>query len=87
MRAAALDIVELLDFVPAEGRISGAVPMVRLLADDVPLEEIERRYTLMVLERNRGSRSATARALGIGTNTLWRKLKRWGVPGGAAVVD
>jgi two-component system response regulator HydG len=45
----------------------------------VSLEELERRYTLVTLERNRGSRVATARALGIGTNTLWRKLKRWGV--------
>ena len=58
--------------------------MARLLDAAVPLEEIERRYTLLVLERNRGSRVATARALGIGTNTLWRKLKQWGVTAGDA---
>jgi len=68
-----------LEHLPAELRDPHAVPVVRLLDEDVSLEELERRYTLVMLERNRGSRIATARALGIGTNTLWRKLKRWGV--------
>ena len=70
----------LVEHLPVELRAHAESPVVRLLDDSVPLEEIERRYTMMVLERNRGSRSATARALGIGTNTLWRKLKRWGLP-------
>jgi DNA-binding NtrC family response regulator len=51
-----------------------------LLAQAVSLEELERRYILLTLERYEGSRIHTARALGIGTNTLWRKLKRWGIP-------
>jgi len=46
----------------------------------IPLAELERRYVLMVLERFEGNRTHTARALGIGTNTLWRKLKAWGQP-------
>ena len=46
----------------------------------VPLAELERRYVLKVLERFNGNRTHTARALGIGTNTLWRKLKAWGQP-------
>ncbi len=54
-------------------------PVAALIDDTMSLNELERRYTLAVLERNHGSRIATARALGIGTNTLWRKLKRWGV--------
>ncbi len=54
-------------------------PVAALIDDTMSLHELERRYTLVVLERNRGSRVATARALGIGTNTLWRKLKRWGI--------
>jgi two-component system, NtrC family, response regulator HydG len=70
----------LLEHLPAELRSDGAVSVTRLLDEMVSLEELERRYTLLVLERNRGSRVATARSLGIGTNTLWRKLKRWGVP-------
>ena len=46
----------------------------------LPLAEIERRYILKVLEHFNGNRTHTARALGIGTNTLWRKLKAWGEP-------
>ena len=46
----------------------------------LPIADLERRYVLDVLERMGGNRSATAKALGIGTNTLWRKLKSWGVP-------
>ncbi|MCC6751951.1 MAG: sigma-54-dependent Fis family transcriptional regulator [Deltaproteobacteria bacterium] len=46
------------------------------------LAEVERRHILATLERLRGNRAATARALGIGENTLWRKLKAFGVPGG-----
>jgi len=45
-----------------------------------PLAEIERRYILEVLAHFGGNRTHTARALGIGTNTLWRKLKAWGEP-------
>ena len=44
------------------------------------MAEIERRYVLEVLERYRGNRTRTAKALGMGANTLWRKLKGWGVP-------
>lgn len=46
----------------------------------MPLERIEQLYILEVLERFNGNRTHTARALGIGANTLWRKLKAWGVP-------
>ncbi|RMH39695.1 MAG: hypothetical protein D6689_15835 [Deltaproteobacteria bacterium] len=46
----------------------------------LPLAEIERRYILKVLRKMHGNRTHTARALGIGTNTLWRKLKAWGEP-------
>ena len=46
----------------------------------VPLAEVERRYILAALGRFGGNRTHTARALGIGTNTLWRKLKAWGEP-------
>ncbi len=46
----------------------------------MPMAELERRYVLEVLERFGGNRTHTAKALGIGANTLWRKLKGWGVP-------
>jgi Nif-specific regulatory protein len=45
----------------------------------IPLEEVERRHILHALELCRGDRSATAKALGIGRNTLSRKLKEYGL--------
>jgi transcriptional regulator with PAS, ATPase and Fis domain len=42
------------------------------------LEEIERDYILAALERNEGNQTVTARQLGIGAATLYRKLKRYG---------
>jgi Nif-specific regulatory protein len=43
------------------------------------LSEIERRHILGVLEVVKGNRTAAAKALGIGRNTLARKLKEYGV--------
>jgi len=68
-----------LEHLPAELSGAGPIAIAQLLAHSVTLEELERRYTLLTLERHQGSRVLTARALGIGTNTLWRKLKRWGI--------
>jgi two-component system response regulator AtoC len=44
----------------------------------VPLEEVERRYVLRVLEAMGGRRSDAARVLGIDRKTLYRKLELWG---------
>ena len=49
-------------------------------AEVLPMADLERRYVLQVLDRFDGNRTHTAKALGIGANTLWRKLKSWGVP-------
>jgi len=46
--------------------------------EDLPLAEMEKRYILEVLRRHGGDRSRTAAILGIGRNTLWRKLKSYG---------
>ena len=43
--------------------------------DVLPLKEMERRYVLAVVEACGGNRSDAARRLGIGRNTLLRKLK------------
>lgn len=45
------------------------------------LAELERRHILATLERLGGNKLATARALGIGLNTLRRRLKRYGASG------
>lgn len=43
-----------------------------------PLETIELRYMREVLRRCKGNQAKAARILGIGRNTLWRKLKAAG---------
>jgi Nif-specific regulatory protein len=43
------------------------------------LEEVEREHVLKVLERCEGNRSEAAQQLGIGRNTLTRKLKTYGL--------
>jgi DNA-binding NtrC family response regulator len=43
----------------------------------VPLEEVERRYVLQVLEAMGGNKVSAARALGVDRRTLYRKLERW----------
>jgi transcriptional regulator with PAS, ATPase and Fis domain len=41
------------------------------------LEEVEKAFILRVLEKNGGNKKLTAKELGIGYNTLWRKLKKY----------
>jgi transcriptional regulator of acetoin/glycerol metabolism len=45
----------------------------------VPLAEVERQTILTALERLNGNKLLTARALGIGKTTLYRKLKAYGI--------
>jgi two-component system response regulator HydG len=45
----------------------------------VPLEEVERRYILRVLDAVAGNKSVAARILGMERKTLYRKLERYGV--------
>ena len=44
----------------------------------VPMEEVERRYILRVMEAVGGSKSMAARILGFDRRTLYRKLERYG---------
>ncbi len=43
----------------------------------VPLEDVERRYILHVLDSSGGNRSAAAKILGLDRKTLYRKLQRY----------
>jgi Nif-specific regulatory protein len=45
------------------------------------LAEVERRHILGVLDAHQGNRTAAAKSLGIGRNTLARKLREYGLPG------
>ncbi|MFO0567405.1 MAG: sigma-54 dependent transcriptional regulator [Polyangiaceae bacterium] len=43
----------------------------------VPLDEVERRYILRVLEAVGGNKTTAAEVLGVDRKTLYRKLERW----------
>jgi two-component system response regulator HydG len=48
-------------------------------AELVPLEEVERRYILHVLNSVQNNRTLASRALGLDRKTLYRKLRQYGV--------
>jgi len=48
-----------------------------------PLEEVEKEYILAALELNRGNQTHTAEQLRIGSATLYRRLKSYGMIGGS----
>jgi two-component system response regulator HydG len=47
----------------------------------VPLDELERRYILRVLEALNGNKSLASQTLGLDRKTLYRKLQQYGVSG------
>jgi two-component system, NtrC family, response regulator AtoC len=51
-------------------------------AELVPLEEVERRYILRVMEAVGGNKTLAAQVLGIGRKTLYRKLEQYGAASG-----
>lgn len=75
-----------LDRAVQHGRLRGEVRRLRGPEDPPPvvsealppLDEIEKRHILKVLERVGGSKSAAARILGVDRATLYRKLDRYG---------
>lgn len=67
--------VELED-LPEE--IRQAFPNPVIIGEEVkPLKEIEKEYILGVLEKNGGNQTLTAKQLGIGSATLYRRLKKY----------
>ncbi len=48
--------------------------------DQRPLEEVEMEHIQRVLRKCKNNQAKAARMLGIGRNTLWRKLKKTGQP-------
>jgi DNA-binding NtrC family response regulator len=54
-----------------------AIPTPSISGPLKPLDEIEKDYILAVLEHNEGNQTRTAEQLGIGTATLYRKLKKY----------
>jgi DNA-binding NtrC family response regulator len=65
------------DYRSSQVVIGGSDP-----AELVPLEEVERRYVLHVLDAVGGNRTLAARTLGLDRKTLYRKLRQYGVLSG-----
>jgi DNA-binding NtrC family response regulator len=67
-----------LDDLPEE--VGLALPAVDLPDEVRPLDEVERDYIRAVLAANGGNRARAAQQLGIGSATLYRKLKQYETP-------
>ena len=61
---------------PLRNSASDSVPN---LTEIIPLAEVEKKTILIALERLNGDKMATARRLGIGKTTLYRKLREYGI--------
>jgi len=75
-----------LEDLPEEIRQASPKP-VAIAGRVQPLSEVEKEYILEVLEVNGGNQTRTAEQLRIGTATLYRKLKRYGMIGGRPAVS
>jgi len=62
----------------AQVRAAARSPLSALFEDLPPLDELERRYLLYILEVTGGNRTRAAEILGIDRRTLYRMLERYG---------
>jgi two-component system response regulator HydG len=77
-RAVALAQSKRIELEDLPEEIRGALPAPVASGGVRTLESLERDYILAALEHNGGNQTVTARQLGIGAATLYRKLKRYG---------
>jgi len=77
-RAVAVGQAGLVDFDELPEEVRRAIPVPSLDGPVRSLQEIEKDYILAVLHLNEGNQARTARELGIGSATLYRKLKIYG---------
>lgn len=70
-----------MDHLPAEflEAITGPTPLDDVSAESSPLADSEGKVILETLRRFNGSRTDSARYLGISTTTMWRKMKKNGI--------
>jgi DNA-binding NtrC family response regulator len=84
LRAGAFDFVtKPIDAGHVVATVERAFAHARLSVEEqrLPLDEVERRHVLGVLQAMEGNRRRTAEVLGIDPKTLYRKLISWGVTG------
>jgi len=77
-RAVALARVDRTDFDDLPEEVRRAVPTPLLSGPVKALDSVEKEYILAVLALNGGNQARTAEQLGIGSATLYRKLKKFG---------
>ena len=77
-RAVALASVSRTELADLPEEVRQAVPAPSLTGPVKELGAVEKDYILAVLDRNEGNQTRTAEQLGIGTATLYRKLKAYG---------
>jgi two-component system response regulator HydG len=65
------------EYLPSHVIVAGTDP-----SEMVPLEEVERRYILRVLEASGGNKTLAAQVLGLDRKTLYRKLECYGKSSG-----
>jgi two-component system, NtrC family, response regulator HydG len=82
-RAVALGGGSLVELDDLPDEVRAAVPTPSVSGAVRVLDEIEKDYILAVLDLNGGNQTRTAEQLGIGSATLYRKLKSYGVGRGA----
>lgn len=69
------ETVQPLDLPATIKKDAGAGPV----AEKSSLKELEKAYILECLRKNSWNRTAAARVMGIGRNTLWRKLREYNI--------
>jgi DNA-binding NtrC family response regulator len=81
-RAVALGGANLIELDELPEEVRQAVPTPSISGPVRVLDEIEKDYIMAVLDINGGNQTRTAEQLGIGSATLYRKLKSYGVARG-----
>jgi two-component system, NtrC family, response regulator HydG len=82
-RAVALGGAKLMELDELPEEVRKAIPSPSISGPVRGLDEIEKNYIMAVLDLNGGNQSRTAEQLGIGSATLYRKLKSYGIARGA----
>ncbi|MHB8079262.1 MAG: sigma 54-interacting transcriptional regulator, partial [Candidatus Krumholzibacteriia bacterium] len=86
-RAVALGGGNLLELEDLPEEVRQAIPTPTLAGPVRALDEIEKDYIMAVLDLNGGNQTRTAEQLGIGSATLYRKLKTYGTARGARAAE
>jgi len=75
------DSVLQVNHVPEHIREPKIRPQTHEATGVMTLKDLEKAKILETLQAFKGNKATTAKALGIGRNTLWRKLKEYGIDG------